>query len=237
MQFQNFEVPPFNSHFEGAYSEHELKWLRTCATEKTNNLQALARGKSVETVLEVGCGSAVVLAEVARRKIGCDHVGIDLVDPRVHLDAGAAQLKVLAYDGVTIPFPDNAFDLVYASHVIEHVPEPRALLAEIHRVSKQWVYVEVPCELHVRTTHKALQTSLDIGHINAYTPESFVLLLETAGLKVKDTRLFDHMWEVHRFHTSFVAGTIKGAIRRSLLGLSPRWASKTFTYHFGALCA
>ena len=236
MQFENFKIRPFNSHFEDAYGDIELEWLRTCAIDKANNLQTLMNAISVETVLEVGCGSAVVLAEVARRGIGREHVGIDLVDPRVHLDASATQLNVLAYDGVSIPFSTNAFDLVYASHVIEHVPDPRALLAEISRVSKRFVYVEVPCELHFRTSRRALQTSLDIGHINAYTPESFVILLQTAGLKIKEVQLFDHSRAVHSFHTSLVAGTVKGLIRSALLRLSPVLASRTFTYHCGALC-
>lgn len=236
MYFKNFDVKPFNSHFEGAYSDTELKWLRTCAVDKVNNLQALMEGNNPTSVLEVGCGSAVVLAEVARRRIGTSHVGIDLVDPRVHLDAGAANLKVLPYDGTVIPFPARAFDLVYASHVVEHVPEPRGFLTEIARVAKKFVYVEVPCELTFRTTHEALQTSLNIGHINAFTPESFLILLQTAGLNVREIRLFDHSLVVHQFHSSSIAGIVKRTIRGALLRFSPLLASRTFTYHCGALC-
>jgi len=64
--------------------------------------------------------------------------------------------------------------------VIEHVPNPRRLLREIARVARRFIYVEVPCELHLRTTRRALQRTLDIGHINAYTPESLQLLVETS---------------------------------------------------------
>lgn len=237
MDFETFEVRPHNSHFEGAYSDTELQWLRTCAVDKVRNIRALLAGAPAGRVLEVGCGSGTVLAEVARQKVGERHTGIDVVDPRDHLDSGAAQLELLKYDGDSIPFPDDSFDLVYASHVIEHVPEPRSVLREIRRVASSLIYLEVPCELHSRTSHKALQTTLNIGHINCYTPDSFVILLQTIDLKIKAARLFDHSFDVHRFHSSHLSGTVKGLVRRGLLGMSPRVAAKTFTYHFGVLCA
>ena len=229
-------MKPHNSHYEGAYDDNELRWRRICAIDKVENLQTLMRGAPVQSVLEVGCGTGAVLAEAARRNIGQRHTGIDMADPRDHLDSGAAALQILQYDGLSIPFPPESFDLVYASHVVEHVPDPRGLLSEIRRVSRKLIYIEVPCELHIRTTHRALQSTVDIGHINAYTPDSFVILLQTAGLKVKEVRLFDHSLAVHSFHTSPLTGTVKGFIRGALLRISPVLASRTFTYHCGALC-
>ena len=236
MTFQNFELKPHNSHYEGAYDDRELRWRRVCAIDKVQNLRTLMRGTPVDSVLEVGCGTGAVLAEVARRSVGKQHTGIDMADPHMHMDSGAAALQMLPYDGAAIPFPPDSFDLVYASHVVEHVPDPRGLLAEIFRVSKKLIYVEVPCELHIRTSHRALQSTVDIGHINAYTPESFVILLQTAGLKVAETRLFDHSQAVHSFNTSRFRGAVKGLIRGALLSISPVLASRTFTYHCGALC-
>ena len=236
MSFRTFELTPHNSHYEGEYDDQELKWRRICAIDKVNNLQTLMRGETVGSVLEVGCGTGAVLAEVARRSLGQSHTGIDLADPHEHLDSGASELTILKYDGTSIPFPDESFELVYASHVIEHVPDPRSLLREMGRVSKGLIYIEVPCELHLRMTHRSLQSTVDIGHINAYTPESFVILLQTAGLKVKEVKLFDHSLAVHRFHSSAFSGAAKGIIRGALLRASPTLASRTFTYHCGALC-
>lgn len=236
MQFQSFEVRPHNSHYEGAYSSRELQWRRICAVDKVGNLEALVGNNAVETVLEVGCGTGAVLAEVARKHIGRSHMGIDVADPGVHTDEAAVRLRLLEYDGEAIPFPAKSFDLVYSSHVIEHVPDPRSLLREIGRVSKRLIYVEVPCELHARTNHRDLQATLNIGHINAFTPESFLILLQTAGLTIVEAQLFDHSFDAHRFHTSFFSGTLKGLVRRTALAASPLFASRIFTYHFGVLC-
>ena len=38
------------------------------------------------------------------------------------------------YDGVHIPFPDDSFDIIYSSNVLEHVTELDALTEEMKRV-------------------------------------------------------------------------------------------------------
>lgn len=235
MPFVPFHAPPLNQHYEGRYDDRELLWRRLGAIDKASNIQQLLAGEPVETVLEVGCGTGAVLAEVARRGIGQGHVGVDVADPADHADRQALGMDMRCYDGKTLPFADASFDLVYASHVIEHVPEPRTLLAEMSRVARRLVYVEVPCELHLRTSQRALQRSLDIGHINAYTPESFQLLLETSSLTVKKLQVFDHSLEVHRFGNGPVAAWLKFGLRRSLLAINARLAARVFTYHCGIL--
>lgn len=129
MPFVPFHAPPLNQHYEGRYDDRELLWRRQGAIDKASNIQQLLAGEPVETVLEVGCGTGAVLAEVARRGIGYSHVGVDVADPADHADRQALGMDMRCYDGKTLPFADASFDLVRASHVIEHVPEP-ALLAD-----------------------------------------------------------------------------------------------------------
>ena len=74
-------------------------------------------------------------------------------------------------------------------------------------------------------------------NINSYSPESFSLLCQTAGLKIIDSNLFDHSLAVHKFHTSFMKGVLKMNIRRAFLSAHPIFASRIFTYHFGVLCS
>jgi SAM-dependent methyltransferase len=45
-----------------------------------------------------------------------------------------------------MPFKDKAFDFVIAFHVLEHIPDPAALLLELQRVSKAG-YIETPSVL------------------------------------------------------------------------------------------
>ena len=236
-----FCVGQHNAHYEGVYSAQERDWRRVCAVDKADHIAGLlgAAAARVGNVLEVGCGTGAVLARLSAIGVGRDFTGIDVIDPATNLEidgAASTPFRWSSYDGATIPFADGSFDLVYASHVLEHVPEPRALLYELARVSRDFIYVEVPCELHARTSRRALQSTLDIGHINFYTPDTFRLLLETVGLKVKDFGTWDHSLPVHAFHSSRMKGLAKSIVRKSLLSVSPGFATRLATYHCGAIC-
>jgi SAM-dependent methyltransferase len=235
MQAPQFNVGQHNALYEGDFDPFEIEWLSLCARDKVRNIAALLGERRPDSVLEVGCGTGAVLAAVAAAGIGNRHVGVDMAYIEQHRDPSAAGLALSAYDGVTLPFPDDSFDLVYASHVLEHVPDERGFLAELRRVARAFVYIEVPCELVLRTNAAALQRTLDIGHINAYTPDSFVLTLATSGLHVDQVGLFDHSKAVHRHHSGPLKGALKRAVRGPLLRVSPSLASKLFCYHCGAL--
>jgi hypothetical protein len=221
MWLKGFRPPDLKELYREPYSDEARAWRSLGAHDKVRNLMELVgrHRDQIANVLEVGSGTGAVLEQVAR-VLGTEHVGIDVGD----------------YDGTTIPFDDRAFDLVYATHVVEHVRDQRGFLLELGRVARKYVYVEVPCELHVRTTQRSLQTSLDIGHINAYTPESFALLLATSRLAVQRLEVFDHSYAMHRFHTSTANAMVKTVLRRSLLRLHRGLATRLFTYHVGALC-
>jgi len=239
----NLAIPSLRALYGQSYDARMLAWRRLGAIDKVDNLRALLADAAVplplQDVLEVGCGTGDVLNGVARAGIGRRCVGIEIDDVR-----GGAEGPVPAENGVSIrtddgeriPFPDGSFDLVYATHVLEHVVDARAFLHELRRVARGHVYVEVPCELHLLTTRRKLQASLDIGHINAFTPESFSLMLETSGLRVVAMRAFDHSWAVHRHHRSAVTAALKSAIRGALLRLSPTLATRLLCYHVGAVC-
>ena len=47
-------------------------------------------------------------------------------------------------DALYLPFRDEAFDVVFSSHVIEHVFDPKGMLLEMNRVCKRKIIVRCP---------------------------------------------------------------------------------------------
>jgi SAM-dependent methyltransferase len=52
-------------------------------------------------------------------------------------------VPVIKADAMSLPIPDGGCDLVFASHIIEHLPDPARFIAEIKRCSRR-VYLEFP---------------------------------------------------------------------------------------------
>ncbi len=78
----------------------------------------------------------VALKPRLRRIPNLDYVTADLHDP-------GCMVKM---DVARIPYPDNTFDIVYCSHVLEHVPDDRRAMREFSRVLKRegWAVFMVP---------------------------------------------------------------------------------------------
>lgn len=82
-------------------------------------------------VLEVGCGAGYFLRVL--QSAGWDVVGIDF-DPNAIAAARRAGIAAEVSDLPSMKFPDAGFDAIVMDNVIEHLPDPVAILAECHRV-------------------------------------------------------------------------------------------------------
>lgn len=80
-------------------------------------------------LLEIGAGTGQQ-AQMLNSK-GYEVSAIDLPQSRY---APARVWPVIEYDGKTIPFNDDSFDIVYSSNVLEHITETNLMQREISRV-------------------------------------------------------------------------------------------------------
>jgi hypothetical protein len=53
------------------------------------------------------------------------------------------RVPVIKADALAIPVPNDGCDLIFASHIVEHLSEPKRFIAEIQRCSQR-VYLEFP---------------------------------------------------------------------------------------------
>ena len=98
------------------------------------NLAAL-RGD--ESVADVGCGNGAYLAELSRRHHAGPVLGIDLSTGMLDAARRRAPAAALAAgDAAALPVHDHAASLTLAAHMLYHVPDPRAAVRELRRVTR-----------------------------------------------------------------------------------------------------
>lgn len=86
-------------------------------------------------VLDLGTGIGAMARELSARFPGVELTALDRSEEQ--LAVARARHPVAAYvlgDATALPFADGAFDLVHASWLLEHVPDPVAVVREARRV-------------------------------------------------------------------------------------------------------
>jgi SAM-dependent methyltransferase len=113
----------------------------------------LARHALPETarILDVGCGTGEIVLRLARELPRAELVGVDLHAP--HLDIARERAGLLGRrvefrvgDAFALDFPDRSFELVLCRHMLQAVPEPQRVLAEMARVTRRGGRVHVVAE-------------------------------------------------------------------------------------------
>ncbi len=136
-------------------------FTRSVLYKKINQFAPELRGR----VMDFGCGSKPYqsLFTNATEYIGVDYAGEGHSHTNESID--------ILYDGKTIPFPDEYFDAIFSSEVIEHVFNVEEILKELARVIKRegkllitcpfvWPEHEVPADF-ARYTQFALKSMLE----------------------------------------------------------------------------
>jgi 2-polyprenyl-3-methyl-5-hydroxy-6-metoxy-1,4-benzoquinol methylase len=157
------------------------------AFERT--LDELFEEADPQSLLDVGCGEAVLTHKWAQRLGDRRVVGIDLDDPRLHAEWEGRQAPNLSYrvmKAENLPFADGEFDVAAAIEVLEHVPDPAHTVAEMARVASGHLLVSVPREPLWRGLNMARGAYLKAlgntpGHLNHWSKRSFVKLLSRHG--------------------------------------------------------
>jgi SAM-dependent methyltransferase len=83
-------------------------------------------------LLDLGCGPGSITQGLGTRSVGVDLRPVPIEG-----------VPVVGADGAALPFRAAVFDAVYANAVLQHVPEPLAVLREARRVARPGAVVGV----------------------------------------------------------------------------------------------
>jgi len=167
-----------------------------------------------DRLLDIGCGFGRHSYEALRR--GADVVSSDFALPElVEVDALASAMEAEGElpDGVSstscnsdvtrLPFPDDSFDRIIASEVLEHIDDDTGALAELTRVLRPGgtLAATVPAALPERVcwalSDEYHAPKVEGGHVRIYGRGQLAEQMTTAGLIVVDSH------RAHSLHTPF----------------------------------
>lgn len=108
------------------------------------------QGDGKASLVDVGCGTganALLAARMGFRTAACDLSHASLGETRrVARALGIdARLGMTRADCLALPFPDASFDVLIASHIIEHLEAPERLLMESLRVLRPGGVLRLSC--------------------------------------------------------------------------------------------
>jgi 2-polyprenyl-3-methyl-5-hydroxy-6-metoxy-1,4-benzoquinol methylase len=144
-------------------------------------------------LLDVGCGSGTLPGLLKQR--GFQPVGVDFSAEAARVAETENGVRVFVGSLEQAKFPDECFDMVTLFHVMEHVSEPRGVLAEVSRVLKPdgVIVLQVPnIDSWQFKAFGAKWYGLDIPrHVIDYSRQSILKLLEDSGFVVRRVKHFN----------------------------------------------
>jgi len=180
-------------HIENAIQRYELDWLHALIPMGSR-------------VLDLGIGDGIIFQELVEF-IGNSGGGLvtvegsqDIVEKFSHLESSYVQIICSRFEDLSI---NDGFDVILASHVLEHVDDPVTLLTNLNSLLKvNGVLVGVVPNresLHRRVAvAMGIQDELDslsardhmVGHQRVYSLVSLVSDLDKAGFEIDSHRGF-----------------------------------------------
>lgn len=184
----------------GALERHRLLWLYV--SRRTN----LFDGKP-KKMLHVA--PELCFESILQQRLGDNYITADLFSPR-------AMVKM---DITNIDYPDQSFDVIYCSHVLEHVQDDRKAMREFYRTLKSngWAILLVPIAAEetfedpsIIETEERLRVFGKEDHVRNYGPD-YANRLRDAGFSVEVTKVNDLIQneeEIHRMGLTPASGEI-----------------------------
>ncbi len=186
-------MPKTTTNFEK--HQHRNPIQRHLIDNFYNELFKILRRTKSDKVLDAGCGEGITLNRIQELKLGKKLEGVDFSDTAIEIGKkNFPGLSLKKADIYSLPYKDNAFDLVLCNEVLEHLERPQEALDELIRVSNKYLLLSVPNEPWFRVANflrgrHVRRLGNHPEHIQNWTHSQFTQLLKKKKLKIKDKKL------------------------------------------------
>lgn len=156
---------PLVTHFTLAFQPSAFARMRFVRRA----VQSVAATHAV--VADVGCGSGAMLCEVLKDRPDWVGYGLDISEVAIDYARRLARHKGVATRAtlqtgclMDLPFADSSLDVLIASEVVEHLPEPQRVFNELSRVLAPGglLLVTMPVESHTPAHMHTLNSAEDL---------------------------------------------------------------------------
>jgi len=221
-------------YYSSLYSSEldlEAEWLRRGAAKKVDSIATLLERHAVtcNAIMELGCGTGAVIRECRRRGLAHRYIAVDYSGDAIgYLRGQEPEIEALQADITSSEFTmREPIDVVYLTHVIEHLDDPDAFLeGALQKLNFKYLIAEVPLEDLAASKVKNLVRDRRVntsGHVQFFTGSSFERLLTSHGLKILDRCRYVP------FHSLDTIRFLQAKNQLSRLGVSRMIASSVLT--------
>lgn len=150
--------------------------------------------ESGQSFLDLGCGAGDLLFFV-RETCGAKVQGVELSEVLVPL-ALNRDIRVQQQDLMCVQFPDESQDWISLFHVLEHLPDPSAILKKV----RSWLKPTGRLLIEVPSVFAPLQgvRNLFCSHNLMFSPANLVFLLRQSGFEIDLLNTDKHLLVIAR---------------------------------------
>ncbi len=160
-------------------------------------------------LLDLGCGPGIVTAAMAQdvREVVAYDLTPEMLDQarKRCREAGLKNARFELGSAEHLPFEDETFDCVVTRLTIHHFLDPRRVMDEVVRVTRQGGKVVVADVVSSEddeeaTLHNALETLRDPTHVRMFSPGDLLEMVRSAGLRIASAST----WEMKRDYEEWI---------------------------------
>lgn len=178
----NFSATALSEDYDSYYDEHNLAVPDFVHRQLQEIIAQFSPFRQHNRLLDVGCGSGVLLE--AARAAGWEAEGLEVSLPAVE-HVREMGFKVFHGELSEARYPAAHFDVVTASEILEHVPDPRPLVAEAARILRPGGLFWATTPHSRGASARVLGTKWSVvsppEHLHLFSRRGMRYLLSTAG--------------------------------------------------------